>query len=183
MTDKQIIEQTKDWLWELTEPRDEFSGFGICPFLKKELTDDDMKFVILKGQDDSYGPEFKKGLDNWIQEKKYNSVLFICLGEIWEHIERKDYQLKLQNLMKNNGYEDYKALCFSPYEDRTSAGVKTRAGSPYFLINIMSSTDLGEAHKKIVKTKYFDNFTKQELIDIKIYGKNTKKALDIDKIN
>ena len=47
----------------------------------------------------------------------------------------------------------------------------------------MSSTDLGEAHKKIVKTKYFDNFTKQELIDIKIYGKNTKKALDIDKIN
>ena len=27
MTDKQIIEQTKDWLWELTEPRDEFSGF------------------------------------------------------------------------------------------------------------------------------------------------------------
>ena len=39
MTDKQIIEQTKDWLWELTEPREEFSGFGICPFLKKELTD------------------------------------------------------------------------------------------------------------------------------------------------
>jgi hypothetical protein len=142
-----------------------------------------MKFVILKGQDDSYGPDFKKGLDDWIKENKYNSILFICLGEIWEHIERKDYQLKLQNLMKNNGYEDYKALCFSPHEDRTAAGVKTRAGSPYFLINIMSSTDLGEAHKSIVKTKYFDNFTKQELIDIKIYGKNTKKALDIDKIN
>ena len=45
MTDKQIIEQTKDWLWELTEPREEFSGFGICPLLKKELTDDDMKFI------------------------------------------------------------------------------------------------------------------------------------------
>ena len=85
--------------------------------------------------------------------------------------------------MKNNGYEDYKALCFSPYEDRTAAGVKTRAGSPYFLINIMSSTDLGKAHQSIVKTKYFDNFTKQELIDIKIYGKNTKKALDINKNN
>ena len=42
---------------------------------------------------------------------------------------------------------------------------------------------LGKAHQSIVKTKYFDNFTKQELIDIKIYGKNTKKALDIDKIN
>ena len=59
MTDKQIIEQTKDWLWELTEPRDEFSGFGICPFLKKELTNDDMG-VILRGQDDSYGANFKR---------------------------------------------------------------------------------------------------------------------------
>ena len=39
----------------------------------------------------------------------------------------------------------------------------------------MSSTDLGkEKYESIVKTKYFDNFTKQELIDIKIYGKNTK---------
>ena len=93
MTDKQIIEQTKDWLWELTEPRDEFSGFGICPFLKKELKNDDMKFVILRGQDDSYGPDFKKGLDDWIEENKYNSILFICIGDIWEHIERKDYQL------------------------------------------------------------------------------------------
>ena len=62
MTDKQIIEQTKDWLWELTEPRDEFSGFGICPFLKKELTNDDMKFLILRGQNYSYLPNFKKVL-------------------------------------------------------------------------------------------------------------------------
>ena len=46
-----------------------------------------------------------KGLDDWIEENKYNSILFIYLGEIWEHIERKDYQLKLQNLMKNNGYK------------------------------------------------------------------------------
>ena len=183
MTDKQIIEKTKDWLWELTEPNEKFGGFGICPFLKKELTNDDMEFIILKGDDDSYGEDFKNGLDNWINENKYNSVLFICLGEVWEHIERKSYQKAIQYVMREQGYKDYKALCFSPYEDRTAAGVKTRAGSPYFLINIMSSTDLGKAHQSIVKTKYFDNFTKQELIDIKNYGKNTKKALDIDKIN
>ena len=47
----------------------------------------------------------------------------------------------------------------------------------------MDSTDLGNAHKKMIDTKYFDNFTKDELIDIKIYGKNTKKALDINKKN
>ena len=177
MTDKQIIEKTKDWLWELTEPNEKFGGFGICPFLKKELTNDDMKFVILKGQD------FKNGLDNWIKENKYNSVLFICLGEIWEHIERKSYQKALQNSMKEGGYKDYKALCFSPYEDKTAAGIKTRENAPYFLINIMDSKDLGKAHKKMIDTKYFDNFTKDELVDIKIYGKKTKKALDINKKN
>ena len=177
MTDKQIIEKTKDWLWELTEPNEKFGGFGICPFLKKELTNDDMKFIILKGQD------FKNGLDNWIKENKYNSVLFICLGEIWEHIERKSYQKALQNSMKEGGYKDYKALCFSPYEDKTAAGIKTRENAPYFLINIMDSKDLGKAHKKMIDTKYFDNFTKDELVDIKIYGKKTKKALDINKKN
>ena len=177
MTDKQIIEKTKNWLWELTEPNEKFGGFGICPFLKKELTNDDMKFIILKGQG------FKSGLDNWIKENKYNSVLFICLGEVWEHIERKSYQKSLQNIMKESGYKDYKALCFSPNEDKTAAGVKTRENAPYFLINIMDSKDLGKAHKKMIDTKYFDNFTKDELVDIKIYGKKTKKALDIDEKN
>ena len=76
MIEKQIIEKTKDWLWELTEPNEKFGGFGICPFLKKELTNDDMKFVIMKSID---GKTFKNGLDNWIKENKYNSVLFICL--------------------------------------------------------------------------------------------------------
>ena len=177
MTDKQIIEKTKNWLWELTEPNEKFGGFGICPFLKKELTNDDMKFIILRGQG------FKSGLDNWIKENKYNSVLFICLGEIWEHIERKSYQKALQNSMKEGGYKDYKALCFSPYEDKTAAGIKTRENAPYFLINIMDSKDLGKAHEKMIDTKYFDNFTKDELVDIKIYGKKTKKALDINEKN
>ena len=85
--------------------------------------------------------------------------------------------------MKEGGYKDYKALCFSPYEDKTAAGVKTRENAPYFLINIMDSKQLGKAHNKIVKTNYFDNFTKDELVDIKIYGKKTKKALDIDEKN
>ena len=118
MIEKQIIEKTKDWLWKLTEPNEKFGGFGICPFLKKELTNDDMKFVIMKSID---GETFKNGLDSWIKENKYNSVLFICLGEVWEHIERKSYQKSLQNLMKEGGYKDYKALCFSPYEDKTAA--------------------------------------------------------------
>lgn len=147
----------------------------VSALFEKELTNDDMKFIILKGQG------FKSGLDNWIKENKYNSVLFICLGEIWEHIERKPYQKALQNTMKESGYKDYKALCFSPNEDKTAAGVKTRENAPYFLINIMDSKDLGKAHKKMIDTKYFDNFTKDELVDIKIYGKKTKKLLTLMK--
>ena len=109
------------------------------------------------------------------RKEKSKSLLGIDTNNL-----KKDSLIKLSQSVLNNGMH---GLCFSPYEDRTAAGVKTRAGSPYFLINIMSSTDLGKAHQSIVKTKYFDNFTKQELIDIKIYGKNTKKALDINKNN
>ena len=79
MTDKQIIEKTKNWLWELTEPNEKFGGFGICPFLKKELTNDDIKFIILRGQG------FKSGLDNWIKENKYNLTIF-DIFEFWNGV-------------------------------------------------------------------------------------------------
>ena len=63
---------------------------------------------------------------------------------------------------------DYKALCFSPFEEHTAAGEETRKKSPYFLINIASRVALNEAHKKLLDTKYFKNFTKKELKTLKV---------------
>ena len=53
-------------------------------------------------------------------------------------------------------------MIFSPYEDFEVAGVKTRSGAPYFLINVAPTKQLAKAHKDLQKTKYFDNFTNQD---------------------
>ena len=53
-------------------------------------------------------------------------------------------------------------MIFSPYEDFEVAGVKTRSGAPYFLINIAPTKQLGKSHKDLMKTKYFDSFTEEE---------------------
>ena len=53
-------------------------------------------------------------------------------------------------------------MIFSPYEDFEVAGVKTRSGAPYFLINVAPTKHLGKSHKDLQKTKYFDNFDDNE---------------------
>jgi len=53
-------------------------------------------------------------------------------------------------------------MIFSPYEDFEVAGVKTRSGAPYFLINVAPTQQLGKSHKDLIKTKYFDNFSDDE---------------------
>ena len=76
--------------------------------------------------------------------------------------------------MKEIGFNDIKALCFSPFEHHTAAGEETRKGSPYFLINIASRDDLNKAHTKLLKTSYFDNFTEEEVKTLKVYPKGKK---------
>jgi hypothetical protein len=55
-----------------------------------------------------------------------------------------------------------KCMIFSPYEDFEVAGIKTRSGAPYFLINVAPTKQLGKSHRDLTKTKYFDNFTEDE---------------------
>ena len=62
----------------------------------------------------------------------------------------------------------YKALCISPFEEHTAAGEETRKKSPYFLINIATRDALNEAHKKLLDTKYFKNFSNNELKTLKV---------------
>ena len=145
MTDKQIIEQTKDWLWELTEPREEFSGFGICPFLKKERVTENLMLEIWRPNEKS----FFELLDKFV-ESNNTSALLVCMdtdGIMWEEIGRNKYQKAIQLAMEEKGYKKHKALCFSPYEDWTAAGESTRKKAPYFLINLAETDALNEAHR------------------------------------
>ena len=52
-----------------------------------------------------------------------------------------------------------KSLVISPYEPWELAGVPTRSNAPYFMINIVSTEQIGKAHKQLQKTRYFDNYS------------------------
>ena len=89
-------------------------------------------------------------------------------GIDWSQVDRVKYQSSIQNVLKES---EYKALCFSPFEEHTAAGEETRKKSPYFLINIAKTSVLNEAHRKLLKTKYFDNFNDKEVKILKVYPK------------
>ena len=83
----------------------------------------------------------------------------------WKDVERTKYQKFLQRAIKDTGL---KALCLSPWEDFTAAGEPTRKKAPYFLINVAGRKHFGESHKKLVDTKYFDNFSEEERKKLKV---------------
>ena len=67
-----------------------------------------------------------------------------------------------KELRDNPATEYLKSMIFSPYEPFEVAGVSTRSGAPYFLINIAPTKQLGKSHKDLLKTSYFDNFSNEE---------------------
>ena len=95
-------------------------------------------------------------------------------GIMWEEIGRNKYQKAMQIAMEEKCYKQQTALSFSPWEEWSIAGEETRKKAPYFLINLADTDALNEAHRSLWKTKYFDNFSEQELKNLKVYPKNKK---------
>ena len=95
-----------------------------------------------------------------------NSALVVCPNTHtidYSEVSRKDIQKQITDLLRKNPQTDYlKSLVISPYEPWTLAGVETRSGAPYFMINVAPTKQLGKAHKDLLKTSYFDNFTEEE---------------------
>ena len=72
-------------------------------------------------------------------------------------------QQQITQLLRNNPQTQYlKSMIFSPYEPFEVAGVKTRSGAPYFLINVAPTKQLGKSHQDLKKTKYFDSFSDED---------------------
>ena len=170
---KEPLTEVKEWITEyLEKPNESFGDMPVCPFVKAERVNDKLMFEVRYPDEKSFIDileEFKKN--------EFSSALIICMnteGIDWSEVERNKYQKTIQKLMKEQGYKDLKALCFSPFEEWKVAGEDTRKGTPYFLINIAGTDQLNEAHRTLWKTKYFKNFSEEELTRLKVYPKNKK---------
>ena len=156
-----IIGKTSEYLHWLTIPKKEFGNMPVCPFLDKELRDNQLYIDIWYPHECS----FMDIMESFLLSGK-NSSLVVCPNTHtidYSEVSRKDIQRQITDLLRKNPNTDYlKCMIFSPYEDFEVASVKTRSGAPYFLINVAPTKQLGKSHKDLTKTKYFDNFTEDE---------------------
>ena len=157
----QIIDKVAQYLHWLTIPKSEFGNMPVCPFLDKEMRDDNLYIDIWYPHDNS----FMDIMESFLLSSK-NSALVVCPNTHtidYSEVSRKDIQRQITDLLRKNPHTEYlKCMIFSPYEDFEVAGVKTRSGAPYFLINVAPTKQLGKSHKDLIKTKYFQNFTDKE---------------------
>ena len=156
-----IIGKTSEYLHWLTIPKKEFGNMPVCPFLDKELRDNQLYIDIWYPHEST----FMDIMESFLLSGK-NSSLVVCPNTHtidYSEVSRKDIQKQITDLLRKNHNTDYlKCMIFSPYEDFEVAGIKTRSGAPYFLINVAPTKQLGKSHKDLTKTKYFDNFTEDE---------------------
>ena len=173
MSKKQILKEVNQYIDYLEKPNENFGDMPVCPFVKAERENDDLMVEVWYPNKTSFVDVLEK-----FNTSEFKSALVVCMnteGLLWEEVDRKDYQKAIQSLMKEKGYKDIKALCFSPFEHHTAAGEETRKGSPYFLINIAGTEELNKAHRKLLETKYFDKFSEEEIKTLKVYPKNYQK--------
>ena len=156
-----IIDKVAQYLHWLTIPKQEFNNMPICPYLDTEMRNDMLYLDIWYPMDNS----FMDLMESFLLSSK-NSALIICPNTHtidYSEVSRTTIQSQITDLLRKNPQTEYlKSMIFSPYEDFEVAGVKTRSGAPYFLINVAPTKQLGKSHKDLMKTKYFQNFTDDE---------------------
>jgi len=155
MQEKQVKKKIEAYINKtIRPPRAEFGGLPACPFAGPELDGGRLMIdVVVPGE---------VGLPQLIQKflaSGKQSALFAQLGgEELTSEDTKKFQRFVNRLLKQNGAENYKCICFNPNDKDTNVnGFNPRAEAPYFLINIASRDELHKAHKTLKKSKYYDH--------------------------
>ena len=144
-----MSEDVKDYINNvLDERRQEFGGKAVCPFAAPELKAN--KLMIVRVGDKSLAD-----LINEFDESDYESALFIIEKDIPAK-QTKKFQYFVNQILKEQGLNDYKNICFNPNDDVDIDGYNPRSMSPYFMVNIANKKVLSKAHRALKKTNYYD---------------------------
>ena len=133
----------------LEVPRDEYNGMPTCPFAKKEREDDNI-YIDTLNKDNNFIICMSK-----FTESGKNSAVFMQSEELTER-ETKRYQKFLNNVLKYNGFSNWKALCINPNDNLKVDGFNARSLAPCFMVLINDKKDIYSAHKNLQSTKYYD---------------------------
>ena len=144
-----MSEDVKDYINNvLDERRQEFGGKAVCPFAAPELKTN--RLMI--------GRVGEKSLTDLIEDFRnsdYESALFIIEEDI-PAAQTKKFQYFVNRLLKQQGLDNYKNICFNPNDDVDIEGYNPRSLAPHFMVNIADKKVLSKAHRALKKTNYYD---------------------------
>lgn len=155
----------------LREPREEYGGMPTCPFVGAEVDKDLLMIEVFDPTKHSIIEMVEQ-----LVESKYDSALFAQITE--EQISGEDtfqYQSFINKALRKAGHTNLKCICFNPNDAVEIDGFNARRHAPYFLINIAQKDVLAKAHKKLLKTKYFDKMNKEYLDYLHIKEKQLRR--------
>jgi hypothetical protein len=170
---QEVIGKVKRYIVEVLEPaRAEFSGLSACPFVKPERLNDNIMYDVLGAL------ETFEDLAKRFDESDYTTAIFVQLfpeGESMTPKEGSEYQQFLNAVLKQNGLGKHKVICINPNQDHDVEGFSPRAHAPFFIVNIAPRRDLDKAHKSLMKTGYFDNFSEEYRRYLNVNKRKEKK--------
>ena len=168
---EQMLEKAYQYLSWLTTPNENFSNMPVCPFIEPEIKKEQLYIDIWNPSQMAFMDMMSRYYDS-----QRRSAIFICQDSPdidWSQVERRPIQQQLNAKLKAHPlFSEYKCIVLSPWEDFTAGGISTREKSPYFMINIGSRQHFSKSHKQLQKSRYFANFTHDELNRLKV--KDTK---------
>ena len=100
-----IIGKVSEYLHWLTIPKQEFSNLPVCPFLDKELRDDNLYIDIWYPHNNT----FMDIMESFLLSGK-NSALVVCPNTHtidYSEVSRRDIQTKITDLLRKNPQTDY----------------------------------------------------------------------------
>ena len=159
----QDLDKYLDWL---ETPNENFGGRPVCPFLSGDRRSGKLKIEI-------YDSKVKTIWEHILvyDREDYNTALFLHIDDSIREVTRARWQTFLRKGMKGIGLNHLKPICFSPWENWTAGGIKTRQMAPCFLTSIAQSKELGAGHESLQKTNYFDKFTDKEKKKMQVSAK------------
>jgi len=162
-----MLEKAYQYIHWLTQPHKAFSSMPVCPFIEPEIKKEQLYIDIWNPSQMAFMDMMSRYYDS-----QKRSALFICQDSKdiqWSEVERKPIQITLNKKLKEHPlFSEYKCIVLSPWEDFTAGGISTREKSPYFMINIGSRQHFSKSHKQLQKSRYFANFTDDELNRLKV---------------
>tara|TARA_B100000287_G_scaffold17551_1_gene17643 strand:- start:1756 stop:2214 length:459 start_codon:yes stop_codon:yes gene_type:complete len=132
----------------------------VCPFIKKDLDNDEILFLVQTKKD-----EFIDLVKKWDESgKKTGLIIQMNMPQYGD--KRRKYQGLLNRKIKKvwpRSADQPKVLVFDPTENWSLADVETRKMAPTLLINLARRKDLADAHKTLTKTKWYDKLSNEDL--------------------